>query len=121
MVFGQIGYPRGGVAATQAMKSAKPTGYDVVGRTMRVGIRTPRYRLDVDWVREGERLTGQELDGQLFDLVADPIERQSLFRDSRHESLIHELNVFATDWFKTLDRPVGLFGSITDPASDVPR
>ena len=110
MVFGQIGYPRGNVAAAQLMRTAKPIGYDVVGQTMRVGIRTPRYRLDVDWMRDGKCLTGQELDGQLIDSVADPIERQNLFRHTRYESLIHELSVFATDWSNGLDQRVEPFG-----------
>ena len=104
VVFGQIGFPDSRVESAQQLRE----GFEFMG-AMRVGVRTGRYRMDVTWMRDGEVLTGDDLDGQLFDLEADPLERHNLFHDPGHRADVDALLGRIGDWFEPLDRPDAVF------------
>ncbi len=57
-------------------------------RLMRVAVRTPSTRMDVSWRTDGARPLVEKLDGNLFDLGADPYETRNLFNDTTHEQTV---------------------------------
>lgn len=105
-VFGQIGFPDSRVESAQRLRE----GFEFMG-TMRMGVRTGRYRMDVSWMRDGEVLTGDAFDGQLFDLEANSLERHNLFHDPGHRAAVDALLGRIAGWFDTLDKPDALFSS----------
>ena len=80
-VFGQIGWPdlKTEIFAPSELDSYAQSmnGVPVYNAPMRLAVRTDRYRLDVSWMHEGQRLA--PTDGNLFDLHADPHETTNLW------------------------------------------
>jgi arylsulfatase A-like enzyme len=105
-VFGQIGYPN--------MNS-------VVGRKgdsrphfaqLRIGMRTPRYRMDYTYMKNGEKMPVE--DGNLFDLMNDPGELKNLWDDPDLQETKSDLARRMDLWFEEIDKPAILFETV-DP------
>jgi arylsulfatase A-like enzyme len=113
-VFGQIGWPEGKpdrvVPAEAIDRYITSQGqYPRYNSTLRQALRTDRYRMDVEWMARGRRVPREEMDGNLFDLQADPLERTNLFEDPQHAAVVEELLGHLERWYATLDRPAGCF------------
>lgn len=113
-VFGQIGWPEGKpdrvVPAEGIDRYIQSQGqYPRYNRTLRQAVRTDRYRMDIEWMARGRRVPREEMDGNLFDLQADPLERTNLFEDPQHAAVVEELLGHLERWYATLDRPAGCF------------
>lgn len=106
--FGQIGFPDDAVGAG-VIHQRKNKGHANFGEAMRIGVRTNRHRLDVTWMRGGERLDGDDLDGQMYDMENDPLERNNLFNDPDHQDVAGDLLNRIAAWFDSLDKPPALF------------
>jgi arylsulfatase A-like enzyme len=78
---------------------------------MRVALRTARYRMDVTWYQDGQRLPFDEADGNLFDLQADPGETRNLWANPEMQPVVEDLWRKLEDWFANLDRPAELFSA----------
>lgn len=128
-VFGQIGWPNTKAPLMDykhvrerhdyLSKYAGGTPwYDthVAYRTMRMGVRTARYRMDVSWMRDGKRLTGEELDGNLIDLQEDPQEKNNLWKDPAHRAVSSMLMEKLDRWFDQMDKPATVFGDLAGTA-----
>ena len=109
MVFGQIGFPNGRAAPAVSRRKGKSYEFEVVGRAMRLAVRTERYRMDVAWEKDGELLDSGSADGNLFDLKRDHLERINLYNDPAYRSVIAELRTHLSRWFSRLDQPDCLF------------
>ncbi|MCK5805208.1 MAG: sulfatase-like hydrolase/transferase [Lentisphaeria bacterium] len=82
-VFGQIGWPelRTPILTKEELSSYEKSmhGIPVYNSELRLAVRTDRYRLDVGWMANGERIADQ--DGNLFDLQTDPHETINVWDD----------------------------------------
>lgn len=106
--FAQIGWPNGEAPLVEALDlKLGPTA-----AAMRVAVRTQRYRMDVTWMREGRRLAPSQADGNLFDLEADPEERENLWAHPEAQPVVQKLWAALEAWFDTLDKPVEVFGGV---------
>lgn len=94
-VYGQIGWPRlpHPLIETEHLQNYTryQDGVPVWNHPMRMAIRDKRYRLDVDWYRDGQRVSRDQLDGNLFDLQNDPKERQNLYNVPTSQPIINRL------------------------------
>jgi len=105
-VVGQIGMPnRNAPLALATEPNAGSPNYNP--RPLHMAIRTQRYRLDLPWMKDGRRIT--ELDGNLFDLEADPQERVNLWSDPQHAETRADLLRQLEAWFDTTPKHPGLF------------
>lgn len=112
-VFGQIGLPdsRIAVAEARAEQANSPVGYAMAGAVMRVAVRDTRYRLDIDWMAEGRRFSQDQMNGLLFDLETDPLERHNLFYCPEHAATVDRLIQNLELWFDDLAQPNTLFSN----------
>lgn len=101
--FGQIGWPAADAGLGPAPREAHWS-------SMRVAIRTSRYRMDETWMAEGERVPAALADGNLFDLAEDPLERHNLWREPGYESVVASLRGRLEAWWGSLARPDRTFG-----------
>ncbi len=114
-VFGQIGWPNARCSLLQreqvkAMGEKRPHWF-----TLRVAIRTERYRMDESWMRDGRRIAAPEADGNLFDLRADPQEKRNLWREPSSQETVRALRRQIEAWCEGLERPAELFeGDISE-------
>jgi hypothetical protein len=69
---------------------------------MRSAIRTQRYRMDVTLYQNGDRVSMDRADGNIFDLEIDPYETRNLWNDSRYEDVKLDL------WEKLLAWDAGM-------------
>ncbi len=95
-VFGQIGYPNVNARVLQHEK-VRP-GPLKPGQAMRIAVRTDRYRMDIDWMRDGKRVPFEQADGNLFDLGTDPLERHNLWNDPGATDIAKELHQYLRNW-----------------------
>ena len=120
-VFGQIGCPNENALPERIMKKREERIVNKRGgfllspepnyfRVMRMAIKTHRHRMDMSWMKDGQRLPLEKADGNLFDLVADPQEKNNLWSDSASQRSIEELTQRLEKWFEGMDKPIGLFG-----------
>ncbi len=72
-------------------------------RLMRIGIRTDKYRMDLNWCMNGSRALKKLQDGNLFDLKEDPEEIVNLWEDERMESIKEDLMKKIKTWIKNHD------------------
>lgn len=100
-VFGQIHMPDSGAPLFRRIFGDKGHG------PMRVGVRTPRHRLDLTYMAGGRRLACD--DGNLIDMQDDPGERRNLFHDPAHRPTRDHLLGLIDAWFAGLDKPAELF------------
>jgi len=80
-------------------------------QTMRAAIRTARYRMDVDWYREGARVPLTEADGNLFDLQADSGEVRNLWAAPEAQEIVRELWRRLEEWHAGLTPHPELFAN----------
>jgi choline-sulfatase len=138
-VFGQIGWPDGDVAAREVegaegvghsqnvppqevLFDSDPKAMDRRGgpasRThwdgMRVAVRTADYRMDEHWMRSGKRVDPEAADGNLFDLVDDPDERENLWTRPEHRGVVREMRGHLEGWFASLSQPAPTFSDSGD-------
>lgn len=73
---------------------------DFPAHLMRVAIRTERWRMDLNWPLNGSRPADEETDGNLLDLVADPLEKMNLFKDSGSVDIVAELKSLLEGWMQ---------------------
>lgn len=73
---------------------------------VRVAVRTARWRMDVDWQLGQGRPPREAMDGNLFDLEADPQEKRNLWNDPACAAVADDLAGRIEDW---------LAGTETDP------
>lgn len=121
-VFGQIGWPNvnSPLFADPAVTKIRTRLANIMGMDldqaypvfslMRVAVRTPRYRMDVSWMKDGRRIPAEESDGNLFDLQEDPLERRNLWRDPASRATVADLTRRLEAWFEGLAKPELVFG-----------
>lgn len=107
-VFGEIGWPNAAAPLWDRPGLEPPPKH---WRSLRVALRTERYRMDEHWMRDGRRVPAEQADGNLFDLLSDPLERQNLWHDREHQEVVAELRDCLERWFDRLDKPIETFGS----------
>jgi arylsulfatase A-like enzyme len=118
-VYGQIGWPdpqsplfvrafKSRVSEVTSQSPPRPARLPAHSQ-MRAAVRTQRYRLDVTWYRDGERVPLAQADGNLFDLSADPRETRNLWSVPEARPLVHGLWLKLEDWFAGLGCPPELF------------
>jgi choline-sulfatase len=66
-------------------------------RVVRVGVRTRRHRMDLDWDLAANA-PARDPDGDLFDLEADPGEMRNLFSDPARAGLVGDLSAKVCAW-----------------------
>ncbi|MCL5270528.1 MAG: sulfatase-like hydrolase/transferase [bacterium] len=70
---------------------------------MRVAVRTARWRMDINWPMGRGRPTHQYMDGNLFDLEADPQETRNLWNEPAHAAVAEELVGKIEAWLERTD------------------
>lgn len=108
-VFGEIGWPNVAAPLWVLPSMTPPSEH---WRRLRVAVRTARYRMDEHWMENGRRISPEQADGNLFDLVADPDERRNLWAAAEHQKVVHQLRELVAEWFDTLDKPMETFGVV---------
>jgi len=105
-VFGEIGVPNSAAPLLAGEQKEDEANRD--HRPLQVAVRTQRYRMDLVWMKDGQRV--EPTDGNLFDLEADPLERRNRWRDEASAGVKRELLGKLEDWFASLEKPAELFG-----------
>ncbi len=106
-VFGQIGWPNQNSVLLQRedlLPEKRPHWF-----TLRLAIRTARFRLDESWMRDGKRLSPAHADGNLFDLEADPQEKRNLWGEASHQKTVLALREQLEAWWNGLEHKAELF------------
>ncbi|MBN1512263.1 MAG: sulfatase-like hydrolase/transferase [Phycisphaerae bacterium] len=83
--------------AIRAPNDVMPDGPD---NLMRVAVRTTRWRMDVNWPIDGKRPNDSEMDGNLFDLEADPHETNNRFAAPEAAATIADLLARLEAWLR---------------------
>jgi choline-sulfatase len=121
-VFGQIGWPNAHAPLLMDDKviAIRRNFSQMIGMELekalpifsmlRMAVRTPRYRMDVSWMKDGRRLSLAENDGNLFDLRSDPFEKNNLWNDQASRPIAAALMSKLDAWFEGMDKPEMIFG-----------
>ena len=114
-VFGEIGWGSADcplfdrLAGQERFKRPEP------GRpysdTLRLGVRTSRYRMDVTWLQHGDVTPPEARDGNLFDLENDPDETRNLYNNPACRQTVALHTGMLDAWWEEMDKPRDLFGS----------
>ena len=114
-VFSQIGWPRGDSPLLQRdgiYQLWEETSHFPWADSMRVAVRTDRYRMDVTRWRAGQHLTSaHDMDGNLIDLEQDPRERVNRWHDPAFSNVRDRLIERIEQWETTLAAPEATFAS----------
>ena len=77
--------------------------------TMCVVTRDQRYRMDVTWWQDGQRLPLAEADGNLFNLDEDPRETRNLWSVPAMQPVVNDLWNKLEKWSQSIHTPAELF------------
>jgi hypothetical protein len=70
--------------------------------------------MDEHWMRSGKRVDPEAADGNLFDLVDDPDERENLWTRPEHRGVVREMRGHLEGWFASLSQPAPTFSDSGD-------
>jgi choline-sulfatase len=106
-VYGQIGWPDQNAPIVQRFREKSwraPTH-----TAMRSAIRTQRYRMDVTLYQDGDQVSIDRADGNIFDLELDPYETRNLWNDSRYTDMKLALWEKLLNWDARMERTPQVF------------